>query len=400
MNGSPARPSPNARASRNGTPRVTFVDRGLAYHGGVPNVLLNFAKYADPSLIRVHVASLKPSTPDMSAEFDRLDVPLFELGDDGYVKPALALRRCLRSHAVDVVVANTLKSYLVAKLATLGTSCKVVYWMHAVNEVMSNRVKALVYTTLSRRDSLMFVSNATRNVNLPRRHRGASHVIYNGVEHPDRSERWRPYERARRAEFGFDERDFVILYTASFEELKNHRVLLEAFEALLPLVPNARLVLVGRGELLEAMRSRAQEMSGGERVHFLGARPDARRLLGLADVYVHPSYIEAFGLVVVEAMLARVPVIVANTAALPELVRHGETGLLFDAHDPRDLTRNLAWLAEHPVDARRFATAAYEDAATRFSPERFASEITGALLADVGRAAGTASAPRASVEAS
>ena len=353
-----------------------FVDRGLNFHCGVSKALLNLARGVDPARLQIEIGSLEPPSSEMLGEFSRLKPPVHWLGDRSYPASAWALRRVLARRDISLVVCSSLRSYLVAKLALLGRPGRVVFWVHGMDQIISSALKAAVFRRLSERDTLIFISGAVRQATLPPRRRGRHRVVYNGVERPTNDGRWWPYSRERRAEFGLSTEDVVLGYVGSFEPYKDQRTLLLAFEQLCRQHDRLQLLLIGRGEELAEMQTLAASLDCRARVHFLGPRPDARSLLGLLDLYVHPCYAEGFGLAVVEAMLAGVPVVAAGSGGLPEVVCDNRTGLLFRAQDPVDLSRQLSRLIDYPLEARRLALAGQRDALERFSPQVFAEQIT------------------------
>ncbi|MGE0039824.1 MAG: glycosyltransferase family 4 protein [Vicinamibacterales bacterium] len=130
----------------------------------------------------------------------------------------------------------------------------------------------------------------------------------------------------------------VLLTIGSLTSQKNQQVLIEA----LPAIARAREVvalLVGEGPETAALGARAVALGVGDRVWFTGYLPDATAVLPLADLLVQPSRTESFGMAVIEAFRARVPVAASAIPALAELVRPGETGWRFDADEPADLAR-------------------------------------------------------------
>ena len=97
-----------------------------------------------------------------------------------------------------------------------------------------------------------------------------------------------------------------------FHPQKNHRFLLESFALLQRSERNVHLVLVGKGETQEEIRSFAGALGLSARIHFLGARPDVPEIMGALDLFVLPSLYEGFGIVLVEAQACGVPCLVSD----------------------------------------------------------------------------------------
>jgi glycosyltransferase involved in cell wall biosynthesis len=121
-------------------------------------------------------------------------------------------------------------------------------------------------------------------------------------------------------------------------------------------------------ERLEALRS---ELGLNDRVHFLGFLPRAALVSELvaADVLLHPSEAEGFGIAVVEGMAAELPVVVAASGGVKDIVEHGSFGYLYEPGNIGALTEYLAALASDPAKRRLFGSAARAAAESRFSWE-------------------------------
>jgi glycosyltransferase involved in cell wall biosynthesis len=356
--------------------KVVFLTREFTQTGGIAQLLMTFARHCDRQRLELYIASFKPFQPVMAKALAQTGTRMHELGDARYLKPALALRKIVKMEKIDIVVATSLKTYLVAKLAA-APKCRVLYWIHGIATLIENRAKVAVYRWAARRDTLIFISEQVKKAHIYAGHKGRAIVVFNGVEDVSFSDP--PYDLSQRDSLAIPRSAFVIGYTAKFIAWKQHRTLLAAFSKLAEEFPNMHLVLIGTGELWEGMRSHAREIPGGERIHFLGPRSDARRLLGLMDVYAHPSNGEGFGLAVVEAMLARRAMVVADAGALPEIIDDDATGLMFHVLEAADLADKIAILAKDPEMRQRLGERARRSALERFGAEHFAECLTAVL---------------------
>lgn len=364
---------------------VLFLHRDLPYHGGVANTFLDFARHRDQSRVDMRVASFVAPSEPMVEAFTATHVPVHVIGDGGYSGPAWRLRQLLERHRINVVLCGSLKAFMTAKAATLGLPCRSVFRVAAIPLVISGPIKRHLYRAVAVDDTMVFNSRAVAQTHEFRGHRGRSLIVYNGVSDPSTDEEARPYPRGRRSNLGLPDDAVVLGYTAEFIGWKDHDTLLAAFATLAADQPRLHLVLLGAGERLEALRHSVSGTPAGERVHFLGPRTDARRILGLMDVYVHPARGEGFGRAIVEAMLAGLPAVAADTGSLPEIVTHGETGLLFRAGDPHDLARQLGELLEDGDLRARLGADARASCLERFSPQGFADAYTVLFEEEAGR---------------
>jgi len=133
--------------------------------------------------------------------------------------------------------------------------------------------------------------------------------------------------------YGITDR-LVLLYTGRLDKEKRIEVILRAMPRIIGHV-DAHLVIAGPGKLLGDLETLVNELGIQDRVTFLGYLPDADvpRLYRVADVFVIAGIAELQSIATMEAMASGLPIIAANVMALPELVHHGENGLLFPQDD-------------------------------------------------------------------
>jgi glycosyltransferase involved in cell wall biosynthesis len=150
---------------------------------------------------------------------------------------------------------------------------------------------------------------------------------------------------------------------------KGQHILLEALSG----IPDAHVVLVGDAlfgetEYAETLRARARQPDIAGRVHFLGFRRDIPGLMKSMDIIVHTSTSpEPFGLVIVEAMLARKPVIATRGGGPAEIIRDGTNGLLVSPGSVPELRTAIQRLLGDSALANRLGEAGRTRAEEAFS---------------------------------
>lgn len=136
----------------------------------------------------------------------------------------------------------------------------------------------------------------------------------------------------------------VVGIAARLERWKGQADTIAAFSRACGASSSVHLLVIGEGDARTGLEQLARRCPAAGRIHFLGFRSDMGRLLGALDVFVHPSLQEAFGMSVLEASAAGLPVIAYDDGASSELVVHGFTGLLAPTGDVERLSDYLKCL--------------------------------------------------------
>jgi glycosyltransferase involved in cell wall biosynthesis len=157
----------------------------------------------------------------------------------------------------------------------------------------------------------------------------------------------------------------VLTHIGRFAVQKNHRLLIEAFAQVRSNAP-LYLLLVGGGELENAVREQVAALGLESRVRFLGIRADVADILRASDAFVLSSRWEGNPMSVMEAMAAGLPVVSTAVGGVPELVRDGETGLLVPSEDTGALAQAIQALVDNPARRQAMGAAARQHAVASF----------------------------------
>ena len=175
---------------------------------------------------------------------------------------------------------------------------------------------------------------------------------------PDKRVQWRQAH-------GIEPCATVLVHVGRFAPPKNHALLIEAFAQVRSDAP-LYLLLVGGGELENAVREQVAALGLQERVRFLGVRADVADILRASDVFVLSSRVEGNPMSVMEAMAAGLPVVSTAVGGVPELVREGVTGLLVPSEDAGALAQAMQALVDDPVRRQAMGAAARQHAVAHF----------------------------------
>jgi glycosyltransferase involved in cell wall biosynthesis len=167
----------------------------------------------------------------------------------------------------------------------------------------------------------------------------------------------------------------IVGVVGRLEPEKGHTTLIDAWPRVLRAVPDAYLLIVGEGSRREALEHQVAELGIGSRVIFTGRRDDVPAVTAALDVAALPSYREAQGLTILEAMALSRPVVASNVGGIPEMVEDGRTGLLVPPHDPEALAAAITrLLVDHPL-ADMLARAGHDLVHERFCLEMMVRSI-------------------------
>jgi glycosyltransferase involved in cell wall biosynthesis len=154
--------------------------------------------------------------------------------------------------------------------------------------------------------------------------------------------------------------------------VKGQRDLILAFQAFLQSCPGAMLHIAGDGPERASLAALIKELQLTEQVTLLGNRNDVGTLIREYDCFVLPSRSEGFSGAVVEAMLSGLPVLASNIPANKEMIRHLETGYLFETGSVAGITGALAWFTGNRQIAGEMAAKAHEHALQHFELDAIA----------------------------
>jgi glycosyltransferase involved in cell wall biosynthesis len=138
-----------------------------------------------------------------------------------------------------------------------------------------------------------------------------------------------------------------------------------------------KLVIVGVGPELQSLQNLAASLGISGRVVFAGFHADVRPFYSVASIFVLPSRSEGSSNVLLEGMMARVPLIATRAGGNAEIVIGGETGLVVPVDAPDELGKAVSHLLERPAVATRLAVAARERATTEFSVDEYRRRLLG-----------------------
>lgn len=180
--------------------------------------------------------------------------------------------------------------------------------------------------------------------------------------------------------YGLKPSDKVILYVGRIYWIKGIEYLVDAMPAILRKHPDCKLLIAGRLEHLvgrqdtynRRMHELVRRHGLSNRVVFTGNLDyrDMPGIYGLADILVHPSFTETQGLVLLEAMAAKLPIVTTRIPTVREFLKHERNALLVKRRNSKAIAREVNRLLDDPALARQLAQNAYRTVRERFDAAR------------------------------
>ena len=349
-------------------------------NGGAQEHLFNLVTRIDRARFDLSVVSLSSGSAVRKLQRAGAPVTVIDEPDDAVAVGSLVAH--LADIRPDVVHGHMFRAEVVGTKAVMALARAGHRRPYLVNTVHSSRVRSVSDREELRRltpemDRLIAVSTAiVRKVSdegrvLP--DGPPVDLIYNGVD-LDRYDHQEPCCTLRE-EYGMEPGSRIVGIVARLEPEKGHPTLFEAWPLVLRSCPDAYLLVVGEGSRREALETLSRELRIAHRVVFTGRRDDVPAVTAALDVAVLPSYREAQGLSVLEAMALSRPVVASAVGGIPEMIEDGVTGLLVQPHDAPALAAAIVrFLSDHQF-SDTVARAAHDMVHDRFCVELMVKAI-------------------------
>lgn len=262
------------------------------------------------------------------------------------------LHKICREERVDLVLAHRWKAiYLAGLLQFANPRLRVAGLIHALNQ-MQRRSRRLAFRLLGWRMQLLGVSDATRDnlrADLPKSFHSRVQTLYNFTDFERLSASQVSREEARET-LNLPRDAWVFGHVGRHHPVKDQATLLRAFARAAPEIPGARLCLLGNGEITAELKQLAQDLGICQQVDFPGVLPDAARYMRAFDGFVLSSRSETFGMVLLEAMAADVPVVASDVDGVREVA--SSPAWRVPPKDPESLADRMLALARMAPEAR------------------------------------------------
>jgi len=197
-------------------------------------------------------------------------------------------------------------------------------------------------------------------------------IVYNGVDFSRLPESFDTVRK--RSEMGFGKDDILVGMLANLRPAKGYEYFIRACGLIAEEIPNAEFLIIGheRDSVKVPLVQIIRELKLDGRVHFLGFREDAAEILACLDLFMLSSITEGLSIATIEAVAARVPVVVTRSGGPEEIVEDGVTGSLVETRNPNMLAEKGLELLNDRDTASRFVESALKSVREKFDIRKMA----------------------------
>lgn len=153
-------------------------------------------------------------------------------------------------------------------------------------------------------------------------------------------------------------------------ELTKNKGLNYAVKAMKSAPKETVLIIIGEGEKQRSLQEQIKNLDLSERIFLTGLIPDAARLMKVFDIFLLPSVKEGLPYVILEAGLARLPVVATDVGGVSEIISDMTSGIVVRSKAPEEIAKALTYLIQNPDKQKLFAAALEKEVTEKFSLER------------------------------
>ncbi|MCP4570430.1 MAG: glycosyltransferase family 4 protein [FCB group bacterium] len=303
-----------------------------------------------------------------------------DISGDFCPKTIRQLSDYLRKNQIDVVLCNFVKDVRLAGMAQkFGGGCRIV-WTPGVNlakKSFSHRILFSGYVA-----KVIVPSASLRD-----------EIVASGFIEPSKFEvipigidplHWQGSRKSGREfiieKYNLPEDAFICLTSGRFVRQKGHRYLVEAASTLAEKYNNIYFLWLGDGPMQVTLQEQIKDHDLNKHFIFCGLLESHQQVVFGADLYVHPAIVEPFGIVLVEAMAASLPVVASCIGGIPEVVADTETAILVEPRQPSQLTKAIEQFYNNRVMGDKFGQAGYDRFKQNFRLETMIDRVEKSLI--------------------
>lgn len=265
--------------------------------------------------------------------------------DRNNYKAFVLLKNLIENENYDLVTCHTSNASAITRLASIkirkSGKTKLLYTVHGFKFSKYSSLKTwIIYYPMEKflshfTDGMVTINNEDYNLIIKKKFKNKETFLINGIGvNGDRFvDAIQTDKVALRNKYGFTKNDFILIYIAEFISRKNHILIIESAKVLKTIIPDLKILFVGKGQLMAKMQEISEENGLSQVISFLGFRKDIGNLIRISDLGISASKIEGLPMNISEEQLMGLPVVATHDKGHEELIQHGFNGFLFPQND-------------------------------------------------------------------
>ena len=317
--------------------------------GGLEKMVLDYSHHIKNHGYMCVVASLTCSG-ELIPDFKKYDIPVYPLCqkngfDFNVIKQ---LKKIIRDNNIEVVHSHNYASLIYAACCKIfSPGLQLIHTTHAIRVSNIKFKHVIVEKVLSFFcSSNIAVGDYVKSIMVKnlKYNPDKVQVIYNGID----LAKFDCYKintvQRLKKDIGIGEKSKIAGIVSRLSQVKNHNILIDAFSTVVQHEPDAVLLLIGGGVLLNKLQDQVANMGLQDKVIFLGPRDDVAELLSIIDVFVLPSDSEGLSLALLEAAASNCPIIATDVGGNGEIVKDSYNGYIIPKRDQNAISDSFLLL--------------------------------------------------------
>ncbi|PHS59391.1 MAG: glycosyltransferase [Alteromonas sp.] len=319
--------------------------------GGTEMVIKNIVEGCDDTQYRMSIycieSPLGPWGEDMKKAGLKIVNAKRKAGFD--LSLIKSLRQYIIKHKIDIVHCHQYTPWVYGAFGAAFTKARVLFTEHGRfypdSTSWKRKIINPILTLLS--SNITAISKATKQAltdfeYIPEK---KIQVIYNGIAPVNETEKLR---NELRQSLSIDEGTILLGTVARFDPIKNHTMMIEAFDLVKQKFKNVKLVIIGDGEERANIESLIDTLSLNNDVILTGYKQDAARYIQAMDLFLLSSLSEGTSMTLLESLSLGVPCIVTDAGGNAEIIKHKEVGLVTLNNDKKSFSEAILVILSSP----------------------------------------------------
>ena len=283
------------------------------------------------------------------------------------------IKKIIKKHQIDLIYANTTKSYIYAVTTRFFTKKKLIWHVR-------DNIKHTIFHKLLMKNSDMMIAVSKHIDNQVIAEEQRKRILYGGLDIREWPLEINP-DKTIRHELGLQDDKILIAQAGQLTRWKNQSDFIKAAALILKTQRNVHFLIIGddlsgrEKKYKIELKKLAEKLNVSSFISFLGNRKDMKRLLCQIDILIHPAIDEPFGRVLIEAMSMEKPVIAYNCGGPIEIIVNNETGYLVTPCNYTEIAEKAILLLEDEDLRTQLGKAGRNSVLEKFNMDRYLKGI-------------------------